>query len=262
MRSRGLWAGAAGLALLAGCDGAERAPEPANHRNPKTLATRVAPPVMSPTRPMPSAEPSAPPAPKTSDAFKPLAAYQPRDECVKLPGFPAFRDAMFAATAKRDGEALVALADPAIHLDFGGGAGRDEFRKRLADPKSGLWGEIAALAALGCAADGAVATMPAVFSRMPADVDAGRTMLVTGSEVPLRRKPSPAAPQVRKLNWALVTLKGEGFDPAAPYAQVAVADGSSGYVATAKLRSVLDYRLVADKTEGEIYRITALIAGD
>ncbi|MDP3676443.1 MAG: hypothetical protein Q8R44_15320 [Novosphingobium sp.] len=169
---------------------------------------------------------------------------------------------MLAAAAKRDVDALVALGDPAINLDFGGGAGTDELRKRLADPKSSLWDEITALAPLGCAVDGTVATLPAIFSRVPDDVDAARTMLVTGTEVPLRSKPTPSAPMVRTLDWALVTLKGEGFDPAARYAEVTAADGSSGFVATAKLRSLLDYRLIADKSKEGEYRITALIAGD
>ena len=259
MRGRGRWASAAGLALLTGCDRAEPATEPAANQIPEALAAPVAPTVSPPVTPTPSAEPSATPAPELA---KPLAAYPPRDECAKLPGFSAFRDAVVAATAKRDGEALVALADPDVNLDFGGGAGRDELRKRLADPKGALWGEIGALAGLGCAADGSVATLPAIFSRVPDDVDPGRTMLVTGSEVPLRGKPSPGAPEVRKLDWALVTLKGDGFDPAARYAEVVASDGSSGFVATAKLRSLLDYRLVADKSEGGTYRITALIAGD
>ena len=258
MRGRRPWLGAVGLALLAGCDRAEPAPEPVGSRIPESLAAPVAPSASPPATPAPSATPTAEP----SAIAKPLATYPPRDECAKLPGYSAFRDAVFAATAKRDGEALVALADPDVHLDFGGGSGREELRKRLADPKSGLWGEIAALAMLGCAADGTVATLPAIFSRVPDDVDAARTMLVTGSEVPLRRKPSPAALEVRKLDWALVMLKGDGFDPAARYAEVTAADGSSGFVATAKLRSLLDYRLVADKTEGGTYRITALIAGD
>ena len=261
MRGRGLWAGAAGLALLAGCDRAEPAPEPAGSQNAKALAAPVAPPALPPATPAPSADPSPSSAPEP-DAPKPLASYVPRDECAKLPGFSAFRDAVFAATAKRDGEALVALADPDVNLDFGGGAGRDELRKRLADPKGALWGEIAALATLGCAADGTVATLPAIFSRVPDDVEPVRTMLVTGSDVPLRRKPSPAAPEVRKLDWALVTLKGDGFDPAAKYAEVTATDGSTGFVATAKLRSLLDYRLIADKADGGTYRITALIAGD
>lgn len=262
MRGRGPWKGLAGLALLAACDRAEPTPEPVARQMPRTLAAPVAPPVAPPATPVPPSAASATPAAEPSGSAKPLAAYPPRDECAKLPGFAAFRDALFAATAKRDGEALVALADPEVHLDFGGGAGRDELRKRLADPKSGLWGEIAALASLGCAADGTVATLPAIFSRMPDDIDPGRTMLVTGNDVPLRRKPAPGAPAVRSLDWALVTLKGEGFDPAARYAEVSASDGSAGFVATAKLRSLLDYRLIADSSGSEGYRITALIAGD
>ena len=262
MRGRGLWAVATGLALLAGCDRAAPAPEPAASQVPRSLAAPVSPQVVPPTAPTSSPDLSATPTPESDGAPKPLATYVPRDECAKLPGFSAFRDAVFAATAKRDIETLVALADPEIHLDFGGGVGRDKLRQRLADPKSALWSEIAALAALGCAADGTVATLPAIFSRVPDDVDPGRTMLVSGSAVPLRRKPSPAAAAVRSLDWALVMLKRDGFDPAARYAEVTATDRSRGFVATAKLRSLLDYRLVADRTEGGEYRITALIAGD
>ena len=262
MRGRGPWLGAAGLILLVACNRAAPAPEPSASAIPETLAAPVAPPPERSATPTPAATSSVPPAPEVSSPSKPLAAYLPQDECAKLSGFAAFREAVFAATAKRDGEVLAALADPNIRLDLGGGAGREELRKRLADPNSGLWSEIATLASLGCAADGTVATLPAIFSHVPDDVDAGRTMLVTGSAVPLRRKPSPVAPMVRTLDWALVTLKGDGFDPASRYAEVTAADGSSGFIATAKLRSLLDYRLIADRTEGGTYRITALIAGD
>lgn len=263
MRGRGRWAIAAGLALLAGCDRSEPTATPAASDKVAKLAPPLAAPVAAPASPAPAPPASA--SPDSEPAVSPetlLAGFPPVDECKKLSDFAAFRDAVFAAAAKRDGEALIALADPAINLDFGGEAGTDELRKRLADPKSVLWDEIAALAPLGCAADGTVATLPAIFSRVPDGVDPARTMLVTGTEVPLRRKPAPSAPTVRSLDWALVTLKGEGFDPAARYAEVSAADGSSGFVATAKLRSVLDYRLIADKADGGKYRITALIAGD
>jgi hypothetical protein len=225
------------------------------------MAVPIAPSPVSPS-PEAFAEPTLSPTPEADSSVKPLASYLPRDECAKLPGFAAFREALFAATAKRDADGLVGLADPAVHLDFGGGSGRDELRKRLADPKSGLWGEIAALAPLGCAADGSVATLPAIFSRVPDDIDAARAMLVTGSQVPLRSKPSSRAPAVRSLDWALVTLEGDGFDPAASYARVSAGEGAKGFVATAKLRSLLDYRLIADKGTDGAYRITALIAGD
>ena len=262
MRGLGPWAGVAGLAMLAACGRAAPPPEPAARESPAALAPPLAPPILPPASAPPSPEASASPGIEPAASPKPLPAFIPSDECAVLPGFPAFRNALFAATAKRDVEALAALSDSAINLDFGGGAGIDELRKRLADPKAALWDEIAALAPLGCAADGTVATLPAIFSRVPDDVDPARTMLVTGTQVPLRSKPAPSAPPVRLLDWTLVTLRGNGFDPARRYAEVTAADGSHGFVANAKLRSVLDYRLVADKSaEGE-YRITALIAGD
>lgn len=86
-------------------------------------------------------------------------------------------------------------------------------------------------------------------------------MLVTGVKVPLRVRPSAKVPAVRELDWALVTLAGASFDPRTAFAEVAAGDGTRGFVETARLRSLLDYRLIADRQSGE-WKIAALIAGD
>lgn len=214
--------------------------------------------------PKPVASPSplslAPPAPVSAPAL--AASYPPRDECTKLPGFAAFREALFAAVAKRDAVALTGLADPAVNLDFGGGSGPDELRKRL-DGNPALWGELAALADLGCAADGGVATLPWIFSRMPDSIDAFQTVLVTGRGVPLRAKPAADARELAKLDWALVEAVGPP-DSAAALREVTSgpkSEGVRGFVESAKLRSLLDYRLIADRQDGE-WKITAFVAGD
>ena len=263
MKSRGLWPVTAAVGLLAAC-GAREAPAPA--REPAAATPAAAVDLAAPVAPLGEASASPSPEPGEGPSLSPapsaaaLATYPPRDECAKLPGFAAFRDKLFAAAKARDADALAALADPKINLDFGGGAGIDELKKRLSDPTVRLWDEIAALSGLGCAVDGGIATLPAIFSRVPDDVDAATTMLITGTEVPLRGKPLRSAGVVRTLDWALVTLAG-GFDPSAAYTQVTAADGSRGSISTARLRSLLDYRLIAER-QGDQWRITALIAGD
>jgi len=269
MIARG-WVTAAALAALSACG---RSPEPAEPVGAETTPAIAAPgplkvPIATETSPpAPSVEASAPAEPSgiaasaTPSPSGRLASYPPRDECAKVPGFPAFRDKLFAAAKARDAAAVVALADPAVHLDFGGGAGTEELAKRLADPKAPLWGEIAALDGLGCAVDGPVATGPWIFARLPDTVsDASATMLGLGSELALRDKPALASKPRRTLAWPLLELTS-GFDPKARFSQVRLADGTRGYVETARLRSLLDYRLVAER-KGSAWAITALIAGD
>jgi len=86
-------------------------------------------------------------------------------------------------------------------------------------------------------------------------------MYGTGQILPLRAGPSPGSRLLAHLTWPVVELEGAGFDPKAAYAKVRLSDGTVGYMETAKLRSLLDYRLIADR-QGNEWRITALIAGD
>lgn len=273
------WALVVALAVaVAGCRDRPAEKQSAAHPTAKRRAVppasspRVDPTLRSPLDPAPapapsfsvapgSATPSAAAAPSSAaNASARLESYPPRDECARLPGFPAFRAKLFAAVQARDSAALVALADPVIHLDFGGGAGADEFRRRLDTADTPLWDELAALGTLGCAADKGVATLPWIFARVPAAVDPYRTMLVTGAGVPLRAKSGAAAAVVRRLDWSLVEVSGQGFDAKAPFTAV-LAGGTPGFVATARLRSIVGYRLIADRSGGE-WRISAFVAGD
>ncbi len=64
----------------------------------------------------------------------------------------------------------------------------------------------------------------------------------------------------QQLSWDLVTLD-KGWHPDKRFQQVTTRGGAKGYVATDKLRSMLDYRLLANR-KGEIWQITAFVAGD
>ncbi len=225
--------------------------QPTVKQRPAAAAVSPAAVVSSPSaQPGQSPAPSARPLPKdqatatASPSPATLGSYPPKDECGALPGFATFRTTLLGAIRKRDAVALTALADPAIILDFGGGSGPDELRKRLTDnPK--LWAELAHLEPLGCAEDGGVVTMPWIFSRLPDSVDAYAAMLVAGQGVPLRAKPAADADKLATLDWALVEAVHTPLPAASrPVGYREVVIGSKamptrGFVAAAKLRSVL-----------------------
>lgn len=185
-------------------------------------------------------------------------AWAPRDDCDALEGASDFREKLARAVFEKDADALAALADPAVKLDFGGGAGVTELKKRLAEPDGALWQALTNLVPLGCAAstDGAL-TVPWYFGQeIPVD-DPYMAMIVRGTDVPLLAKADGNAKVLTKLSWDVVELQGNP----ANYAEVKTADGTRGFVELEKLRSLIDYRLIADKGP-DGYRIGALVAGD
>ncbi|MCY1669881.1 hypothetical protein OVA07_02520 [Novosphingobium sp. SL115] len=254
MREQGgpAWIALAGALALAAC-GSEPAPAPS--------ATPAAPPSELPDAP-PSAEPEPSSAPvistsKTASAVS--ATYAPQDECADKPGWPTFRKALGSAIKGRDVEGMAALASADVTLDYGGGSGIAELKKRLTDPASGLWKELDAILPLGCAVEGGLAAMPWVFWNVPDDIDSYSAMLVLGDDTPLLAKPGGKA--VGAAGWQIVGIDPLDFAPKAPATRVTLRDGGKGYVETERLRSLLDYRLIAEP-KGGTWQITAFIAGD
>ncbi|MXP42707.1 hypothetical protein GRI75_13760 [Altererythrobacter soli] len=193
---------------------------------------------------------------------KPLAngPYAPRDTCGDLEGADAFRQSLAEAVRLRDADALVALAAEDIKLDFGGGTGRAELRKRLTSGEWNLWQELDELLALGCAANkqGGI-TIPWYFEQAIPGVDPMAGMIVTGEDVPLREAPEDGGAAASALSWGVVEISN--FRPEAPYQQVKTTDGSQGFIATDKLRSLIDYRLSATSRNGK-WSIVSFVAGD
>lgn len=187
----------------------------------------------------------------------------PRDECGAVEGADAFRMTLTTAVANRDEERLLALAAPDVLLDFGGGSGREMLRERL-DGAENLWAELDELLVLGCAAlDEGGLSLPYYFSQDFGDRDAFETYLVQGTRVPLYAA-SDGDRVVRYLDWEIVALdRYPGGDPAAGIrSEVALADGSRGFVDAATLRSLVDYRLFAMPGDDGRLRMTVLVAGD
>jgi hypothetical protein len=186
--------------------------------------------------------------------------FAPRDTCGDLPGAADFREQLAEAVATRDANVLVALAAEDVKLDFGGGTGRAELRKRLTDKQWKLWDELDKLLSLGCAANqqGGI-TIPWYFEQHIDKVDQTSGMLVTGENVPLLPAPNKTAKPARTISWDVVELKT--LKPDDPFQQVTTLDGAQGYIATDKLRSLLDYRLLATSRNGK-WSIVSLVSGD
>ncbi|MXO74528.1 hypothetical protein GRI40_04725 [Altererythrobacter aerius] len=186
--------------------------------------------------------------------------YAPRNDCREVPGADAFVARFAAAVKARDAQAVAALAAPDVKLDFGGGAGKERLLAMLAAKDAPLWAELDALASLGCGQNeqGGI-TLPWYAAQAMADVDPGKAMIVTGESVPVRASPS-AARAMGTLSWDIVSLK-DGLQPGAPFQQIVMSDGKTGFIASDNLRSVLDYRLIASSRDGK-WSITSLVKGD
>ena len=186
--------------------------------------------------------------------------WAPRDECAGLEGADRFRSRLVTAVAARDVERLVALAADDVKLDFGDGAGSAELRARLADRSLGLWSELDALMTLGCSAnDEGGITIPWFFDQDLGEADPFLAMLVTGEDVPLLERPDPASRQLATVSWDLADIAS--LEPDSAYQRVQLPDGKAGFIATDKLRSLVDYRLTASSRNGR-WRITSFVAGD
>lgn len=201
-----------------------------------------------------------PVADDTTTASGPLA---PRNECSSVAGLGTLHDALRQAAQARDADALLALVDPDVLLDFGGGSGREELRTRLTAPDYRLWDEIDRALALGCGLSQSVdgeryASWPWYFSKDIIPLDPYEAMIVTAANVPLREGASAQARQIGAVSWDYVRVT-EWVD--ADYTPVTTRDGREGFMPTERLRSLVDYRLVANETD-DGWRITAFVAGD
>jgi hypothetical protein len=187
--------------------------------------------------------------------------YAPRDECRETPGASDFRKQLELAVSARDADRLAALAAPDVKLDFGGGSGTALLVEKLGKNERDLWGELADLLALGCGVnDQGGITLPWYEAKPIPQVDPGTAMLVTGENIPLRTGVEDGAAKVAAVSWDVVTLVG-GLQPEDEFQKVRTADGKTGFVATDKLRSLLDYRLIASSRDGK-WSFTSLVAGD
>lgn len=207
----------------------------------------------------------------------------PVDEAPQDPALVAFRDRLLDAVERRDIDAVVAMADPNIHLSYGGDHGRDTLRTLLEGvdemPWSGeaYWQELETALALGGSIlqfgedRGPVFCAPyTFFAELAPDMDPFETVLVIGDAVALRSSPDTDGAVVALLDHdvAQIVANSPGYnpdDPLAPYwLLVRTADGAhEGYLSSVDFRSPIDYRACfSQDIETGTWSWDQFIAGD
>lgn len=218
---------------------------------------------------------AAPAIAQTAGAGEGPGPLAPRDECTGLPGYAEFHQRLERAITLRDADALIALTDPDVTLDFGGGSGVEELRKRLDAGAYNSWRDLADAVRLGCgigegaAQDTDYIAFPWYFTKTFGG-EVFETVIVTGVDVPLRFAPADDARVIERISWdwALVRYDDQYVDgPEEPtdrhtgYQAVTTQDGAAGYIADHALRSIVDYRIAVNRIDGK-WTITAFVAGD
>jgi hypothetical protein len=220
--------------------------------------------------PVPAPEVSLTPTPQPSPAApaRNVPGFAPRDEASSDPSFAAYREQLRAAVRAKDWTAMEKLIDPKIRTSFGGSGGTADFRDRL--DNKGMWQELDSILAMGgtfreldrgqqqfCA--------PYVFSAWPEERDSFEHLAVIRDGAPLHGKNDPNSAVLATLRHEFVRIGGEDplrngvADP--EWRHVETADGLSGWVKDADVRSPIDYRACFTKRSGE-WKMDLLVAGD
>jgi len=183
----------------------------------------------------------------------------PMDEAPSRPEFLAYRDRLQAAVAQRDVDEVVEAADPGIRLGFDGSGGRDELRRLLA-ARPELWDELREVLALGGSFPSPTSfAAPHVYANWPEQFDSFECAAVTGTHVRVRSRPALDAPIVATVSYSIVRV----IEPAQGklWVPIELADGRTGYMWHAYVRSPADYRALFNRRDGR-WLMTGFVAGD
>jgi hypothetical protein len=190
----------------------------------------------------------------------------PADEAARQPDFFSFRARLQAAIARRDVDALMAVVHPNIRNSFGPDDGIDGFREawKPHEPDSRVWSELGEALALGGTFDAARETFsaPYVFSRWPSEYDAFEHVALIAADVRIRSAPRPDAPVISAMSFAILpTAPADVRTGPEVYTAVRLDDRKVGYIASALVRSPIDFRAIFQR-QSSGWQLMSLVAGD
>lgn len=182
------------------------------------------------------------------------------------------KEDLHALVARRDMDALLARVRPETKLDFGGGEGPDGFQSAWnsdQESRQRLWSTLEGILALpGVARDfdhGAEYCAPYVFcTGLPGDLDPFEALVVLGSGVAIRDRPSLSGTVLTRVDHAVLTASDDPASvPTPDWTRVRLADGTAGYINNRWVRSPIDFRFALRVDDGtDAWWLGFLLAGD
>jgi len=203
-----------------------------------------------------------------------VAVLRPVDQATDDPAFITFRGRLLAALATRDTAAVLSAFAPDARLSFGDDPpGPDGVRRLWLGPRRGsrptLWEALTVVLGMGSVRDAtnpAFVSAPYVYNGWPADIDPFSHGAVVGENVRVRSQPGTSGEVLATLSYAVVPVDTWGTavgtdDVPEGWTRIRLADGRTGFVSAAYLRSPVDYRAGFEK-QGGSWRIVFFLAGD
>lgn len=189
----------------------------------------------------------------------------PVEQCIGDPEFNRVRRQLERVVETRDFDGLLQLTSDNIRVNFGGRSGRESFSDywtAASEDRELLWDELRSALRLGCAQakDGEgkpYRAIPAMFVTGD-DLD-GFSTWVALPNAKLRSQPNASSQS--KMRVPAWTVLNEVEHDGGSWIKVSTPKGRSGYVSTEEARSLLDYRIIFGRRDGQ-WRITAFVAGD
>jgi hypothetical protein len=192
----------------------------------------------------------------------------PVDEASRDASLFILRARLLEAVQQRDSAFILSNLALDIFNSFGGNAGLAGFEEawKPGQPNSKLWPTLATVLALGGSFQNEnTFAAPYTYSRFPDQLDAFGHGVIVGENVRVRQMATADSPVVASLSFDVVEVtewetKSSGGGKQS-WVKVKLASGQQGYIASAYVRSPLDYRIVFEKRQGR-WLITTLVAGD
>ncbi len=200
-------------------------------------------------------------------------SFPPVDQAADDTTLVAFRNELLEMIASRDIEAVVDLACPDIYLSHGGTGGPLELRANLTETSDSssdgtvgqtdlYWDALQeTLSQPGYFDDLGEFWMPHQWQiTLPAALDPFTAYFVTGNRVSLRKEPSRDASILDSISHEVVIVAD--FQPAAEYQRVRLTDGTTGFMHSDFLWSMVGYRAALVKSDAGQWQLCTFVAGD